>query len=614
MSKTDMLKEMAIARKIIAKRMKQLFAKGCHKILLIAPPESPERNFNIELVLSKRYPCFPPYGCGILARQIKFHGYKPEIIDLNFHLLHMVYEDLANFNYRIWQKKLAEKIQAFQPDFIGISVMFTIAHKSMVEVCQFIKKKHPGIPIIVGGVYVSNDLENVLRACPDIDFGIFYEGDVAFPDFIDVINGKLPIEKISQIAILENNEFVSTKERVRPDLSNLNTQPDYLDLPIGDYSKYGSLGAYNFLRGDRQAGTAQSNRGSRGRCTFCSVRKFNGLGVRARDVKSVVDEIQFLYETYGITHIMWLDDDLFYKEKRAINLFNEIVKRNLKITWDASNGVIASAITPGLLAAVAESGCIGLHLGIESGNPEILKTIRKPGTVKHFRRAKELLDQYPQIFVKGFLIIGFPNETLGQMMDTVNLARELEFHWYPLQHLSPLPNTDITLSMIEQGLISEKDVSPRFQGGTAGSKSAGGGSLRQRELSEKRIAKHFENIFEMRNLDYVPNSHESSDLWFVVDYKINYEKLLHINHPIKVFNIAKMLRQITDEYTVENSMGNLFMAVLEQKLGHHEEGKRRLALAEQYLKESAYWRKRYEVLGMYQIVEQIRNHVFLSCR
>jgi hypothetical protein len=163
--------------------------------------------------------------------------------------------------------------------------------------------------------------------------------------------------------------------------------------------------------------------------------------------------------------------------------------------------------------------------------------------------------------------------------------------------------------MIEQGLISERDISPRFQGGTAASKSADGGSLRQRELAEKRIAKDFEDYFETKDLSYVPNRRELGDLWFIVDYKINYEKLLQINDLVKLSSIAKMLRQITDEYTIENSMGNLFMAVLEQKLGHHEESSRRLALAEQYLNESAYWQKRYDVLRMHHIVEQIRTHV-----
>ena len=69
---------------------------------------------------------------------------------------------------------------------------------------------------------------------------------------------------------------------------------------------------------------------------------------------------------------MWLDDDLLYNTKRTINLFNEMVKQNVDITWDASNGVIASSVTDEIMSAAEESGCLGVVIGMESGNPEIV--------------------------------------------------------------------------------------------------------------------------------------------------------------------------------------------------------------------------------------------------
>ncbi|MBT6745339.1 MAG: radical SAM protein [Flavobacteriales bacterium] len=284
----------------------------------------------------------------------------------------------------------------------------------------------------------------------------------------------------------------------------------------------------------------------------------------------------------------------------------------MRITWDATNGIIAAAIKPEILAAAAESGCIGMNLGLESGNPEILREIRKPGTVDNFRRAKNLLDEYPQIFVKGFLIIGFPEETIAQMADTVSLSSELAFHWYPLQILTPLPNTDITDSMLEQGLISEEEITPGFLGEAAGSKSKGGGSLRRREQEEEKKARHFENFFETRSDNDCLNAEELRDMWFIVDYKVNYEKLLNINNPIKVRNISLMLKQITDEYTQNNSLGNLFMAVLEQKLGNHNKSQRRLDLAEKYLSTSAYWQKRYDVLNINEVISQVKSRSFVD--
>ena len=56
-----------------------------------------------------------------------------------------------------------------------------------------------------------------------------------------------------------------------------------------------------------------------------------------------------------------------------MELFNEMIRQDVGITWDASNGVIAASVTDEIMSAARDSGCIGLVIGMESGNPEILK-------------------------------------------------------------------------------------------------------------------------------------------------------------------------------------------------------------------------------------------------
>ena len=114
------------------------------------------------------------------------------------------------------------------------------------------------------------------------------------------------------------------------------------------------------------------------------MRNFNGVSVRQRSVESVFDELEILNKDHGIEHIVWLDDDLLKDHKRAIELFNGIVNRKISISWDATNGVIASSCTKEVVDAMSKSGCIALNIGMESGNREILKQIKKPGTVETF--------------------------------------------------------------------------------------------------------------------------------------------------------------------------------------------------------------------------------------
>ena len=162
-------------------------------------------------------------------------------------------------------------------------------------------------------------------------------------------------------------------------------------------------------------------------------------------------------EQFGIEHIMWLDDDLLFDHKRVLTLFNEMVRQNVKMTWDCTNGVIAASCTDEIVAAAAESGCIGLNIGMESGNPEILKEIKKPGKVRNFLRAADILRQYPQINARVFLIIGFPNETYRMILDTLKVSIEMDLDWYNVTILQPLPNTPIFDSMVQLGLVDDVD-------------------------------------------------------------------------------------------------------------------------------------------------------------
>ncbi len=522
-------------------------------------------------------------------------------MDLNFELLRAAMLS-DQFGYGEWRQRLQERLADFQPDCVGISCMFTMGHKQMVKIAAFVKECDDGIPVIVGGVHPSNASERVLRSSNCIDFVHLYESEISFPNLVDCINGVLPAESITQTAAIVDGQYVAVTDRAVPEGEELNVAPLYHNLPIGEYDDVGQIGAYTFLRPNRKASTILANRGCRARCSFCSVRSFNGAGVRVRSVESVVDEMEHSVEKYGVRHFMWLDDDLFYSHDRTIRLFNEIVKRDLKVTWDATNGVIAAAMTDEIIHAASESGCLGLAIGIESGDPDILRSVHKPGTVDSFRQAAEILRKYPQIFVRGFLIIGFPKETIGQLLHTVELGLELEFDWYPVQILNPLPSTEIYQVMLaSEGLVEDDSQ--------VGEVVVIGPTGKQRliEEREKLNAREFFDIFEAEGPDHVPRKEELTDLWFLVDYKLNYEKIIGMTDPVRLGLQQQMLRHVCDRLTIQNAMANLFLALCEQKIGNSLEATQRAAAAEEYVGASAYWRNRFEALGLYGLLEDVKK-------
>ena len=595
----------------IQKKIREIFKKKCERILLIQPLFFPEEQFDFRIAKNKRYYNYPPYGLGLLVANLKKSNYKIHILDLNMELLRFI-QNLADDDKLIpkiracWKKLITDCVKEFKPDIASITCMFTMCHPNTKDICKHLKNENPDLPILAGGVHVTNAPEIFLKEIPEVDFLSLYEGDISFCTFLDYINEKVTADNLFQISTqIDGNYHVINRRRL-PTEGEMSMKPDYGNLNIKDYYNLGEVGNFRYWIPKKSVvAPVLSNRGCRAHCSFCSVAHFNGKGVRVRAIESVIDEITELKERYGVNHITWLDDDIFYDHKRTVNLYNEIVRKNLNITWDAMNGIIASAVAahPETIHAAADSGCVAVNYGVESGNSEILKKVYKPSGIKHYYKVGEIMQKYPQIYSRAFIIIGFPNETFRQLLDTVNLCRDMKMDWYGIQLLSPLPSTDIFTQMVDQGLI-EKDTIDT----TIGSGFVVRQHDRQKiiEKEQQIVASDFQNYFK-KNLDKIPTSKELNDMWLIMDYEANYKKILNEIHPSKLKKMNQLLFDVSFRMTKENPLSTLFLGIVLSKLGNRHEAKKYYALSKNFLNKSAFWQKRFDILEINNIVKQWEN-------
>ena len=573
-----------------------------NNVLLVQPIQIQEKKLDIRIAKNKRYYMYPPYGLGILNAILKKNKIKSKILDLNFEVFDFIRKNeniSADDLTSQWKKKLQNELSLFKPDLVGVSCTFTMNHENMLEIFREVKSKDDKIVTVAGGVHVSNATEMVLKASNDIDFANTYEGEKSFIEFINYINTKENFEKVSQISFLKDQDLREIKKKDPPDQDSLNVIPDYGDLKISELTNIGEIGTFRYWRPKDSKGSAVlSNKGCRARCSFCSVRNFNGKGVRAKSVETVIDEIKQLKNDHGINHITWLDDDLFYGVDRTLHLFNSMVKNNLNVTWDASNGLIASAAVahPEIVSAAAESGCIGAYFGIESGNDQILKKIYKPSGVKHYKRLGPLMNKYPQIFTRGFLIIGFPDESLSQILDTINVSVEMGLDWYTVQLLTPLPSTEIYDQMVDAGKAKKGDLNLEGEGFTMFSVRE---SERQRlqEEKNKRNNDDFVNLLNA-NKEHVPTQKELNDLWFLTDYEINYKPILKQENKDKLIKLEAFLTDVSDRMTRDNPLSNYFLSIVKDKLNKKDDAKIRMKTVKKYLETSKYWQQRFKAINL----------------
>jgi len=582
---------------LINNELNRLFpCRSIKKVLLVAPPDVDINLFDYHTAKRGRCWNFPPYGLGIIAAHLRKDSIDVQILNLNNEILKVCCHSssMEDFNFdNTWKMALSKEVKGFNPDIVGVTCMFTQTNKSAANVCNELRHIEPDLPVAIGGVHITNcfiDDKVSARLSADfinVDLFFLYEAELAFKRFVKVVNKELSANELCQVYFNTSGERFYISDKKIPAKSELDIIPAHDLMTPEELMNYGVVGSFFcFTKKGTRITTVLSNRGCRGQCTYCSVKNFNGPGVRHRSIESIIAELLLLRDKYNIGHIMWLDDDLLYDHKRAIALFKEMARRKTGITWDCTNGVIALSCTEEVVSNAAESGCIGLTIGVESGNPEILKKVKKPGTVDTFIKAAMVLRKYEQINTRVFLMIGFPGETYQMILDTFNLAKEMDLDWYNITIFEPLPNTPIFESVVEEVLPGQIGFeSIRYNSGPYGKTM----ERLNKNLTPQDSSDPFKNV----DLDAVPSKHQLDDIWFYMNFYLNFTRLYKEDRPVKLQQHLKYVQNITDLVAPEDPFPMYFCMYLQKKvLGRIDISL--IKRLEDRLSASEHWRKKFE--------------------
>jgi radical SAM superfamily enzyme YgiQ (UPF0313 family) len=149
-----------------------------------------------------------------------------------------------------------------------------------------------------------------------------------------------------------------------------------------------------------------------------------------------------LKKDYGVEEIEIVDDAFNLDLKRAKQIAELIVRKNLKIHISFSNGLRADRMDEELIELLKRAGTYRINYAVESASPRIQKLIKKnldlDKTVKiiEWTAARK-------IFTFGYFMLGFPTETEAEVKETINYAMKSELHAASFFYLNPFPNTEL---------------------------------------------------------------------------------------------------------------------------------------------------------------------------
>ncbi|MDA8140267.1 MAG: radical SAM protein [Desulfobacteraceae bacterium] len=357
------------------------------------------------------------------------------------------------------REQFVAQVAAYKPDYVGLSLLTSEYAETLDIAAGLIKKIDPAITVIVGGVHATTMPEFVMRN-HHIDYCVIGEGEYVLRDLLLYFQGEgeLPAEGL---AYRHQEELIIQKAARVADLTRL-PWPAY---DLVDYSAYlskvqRSYSANNppefpFVR-------MVTTRGCPFGCLFCQVETIAGRKVRARDPEDVVKELLYLKKTYGIRSLVFDEDNLLMgPNDYARRLFSLMVEHKVGLKWIASAFALF-LLNDELLDLMKASGCVGINVAIESGNPRVLKEIvGKP--IKDLERVPAIIDSITRrgIYCIANFIIGFPGETWDEIRETIAFAERCGADYVKIYGAVPLYKTRLFGLAKEKGLLVCNDEIPK---------------------------------------------------------------------------------------------------------------------------------------------------------
>jgi len=411
-------------------------------ILLIDPPWYALQNLKGSKV---------SYGLASIAAVLKKNGHKCVIYNGELGLLksaakaEKVIIDFDSYRKNleddsfIWQEtreKIKLILRDLNPSIVGITIP-TAKYSIAMKIANYIKKYSPSVTIVVGGPHPTIlPLETIKE--PSIDIVVKGEGELTFLELVSAIENCTELNNVLGITFKSNSIVYDNLDR--PYITDL----DSLPFPAWDL-----IYEFDKHKAD-QFGAIFTSRGCPYKCIFCASHKIWSRKTRYMSADRVVSELQHTSSKYKTNYFRFNDDTFTLNSGRVMMICEVIKKSKINVKWECE--VRANLCNYEILAIMKSAGCVKVNIGIESGNPEILKYIKKDITLKQINKAFSAIKK-TGLEVMAYFMIGFPVETVRQIKDSIKLMDRLQIDHPCWSIVTPYPGTELYNEVLQSGLM-----------------------------------------------------------------------------------------------------------------------------------------------------------------
>ncbi len=374
------------------------------------------------------FPFFLAYAASLLQK----HNIKAHIIDA---IAGQMPEDTfiekildMNFDYLVAETSI--------PSFYDDLKILERIHKA-------------GTPIILCGPNSEIYKLQFLKEYSFIDFVLYGEYEFSLLELIQCLQENRNLSKVNGLIYRMNKEVIKNSKQPPFDI-NLLPWPDREQLPMDKYWD---------LPGDIPHPSAQilASRGCPFGCNFCLWPQvmYQGNLYRTRDIKDVVDEMEYLVKEKGFKSAYFDDDTFNIGKERMLRFCQAIKERDLqKIPW----AIMArpDLMDGNILTEMKSAGLWAVKYGVESVSERLLRNCQKN---MNFRKTNQIIKMTKNLGIKVHLTFAFgiTGETKSTIQKTIDYALRLEPTSVQFTVLTPFPGTKLFEELDKQGRILVKD-------------------------------------------------------------------------------------------------------------------------------------------------------------
>jgi anaerobic magnesium-protoporphyrin IX monomethyl ester cyclase len=380
----------------------------------------------------------PPLWGALLAGYLRQHNFSAVLIDA----------EVENWSY----EETAKKIGEINPLLAVIVVSGTNPSASTwnmrgaEEIVKFLRADNTEIKTMLFGLHPSALPERTLREV-DVDFVCQGEGFVTLPKLISALKQK-EAEHLAIEGLWNRNKGTIVGNPRPPIIKDLDSlpRPAWDLLPMKSYRSH-AWHCFDDLARRQPYAVLYTNLGCPFKCTFCCINALFGVNtIRYRGIEKVIEELDFLVNSYGIRNIKIIDELFAINENRVVALCDKIIERKYDLNIWAYARV--NTVTEKMLEKMKKAGINWLAYGFEAGNKRVIDDVAKGYKT-------ELVDEVVRMsYSMGFhlcanYIFGLPEDDYDTMTDTFKLMLDINAEWANIYCAMAYPGSSLYETAVE---------------------------------------------------------------------------------------------------------------------------------------------------------------------